>query len=413
MKKLFFEHKFEYLDHAGMEKMLSSELGEKLLELARNISVCLHEDWKSNLVREKGLDYQHFRPVKDAELEKEIIEHKDEYLKKMSDDGKPLYRIVESEGEGGQKVYNAQFDLIRVPFEELSQKWQDANLDAAKFALCLVKTCLDQGGLNGEPGEIFTNFEKMAHDVHIEWIYREGGWADPKLLLPYELLTVDTIGNNQKEKDRAHVKLTTKELTFQPNILQRNRSIVLRAIRELFGAHLGTIKNESGEDIFTLDPKIFDKLTKDIKKFVDRQNEVDFARYETVKAVVIQKAKEILNGKTELSFDDLEKLSATYFAEWKRHVQAIYELPQELSELYKNLGVDDVKVNHKTVAREEVVEILKEMVSKNELSQELGNSIGSVFDEKSSLGKIVKKCNEEDYANYIAKINGGSQPGEE
>ena len=70
---------FNYLDHSGMSAMLEGENGDKLLELAENISVCLHEDWKSNLVREKGKDYQHFRPVKDAEFAKMVIANKDEY----------------------------------------------------------------------------------------------------------------------------------------------------------------------------------------------------------------------------------------------------------------------------------------------------------------------------------------------
>lgn len=91
MEKLGFKSYFNYIDHTGMEAMLANpEQGPKLLELARNISACLHEDWKQNLIREKGTEYQHFRPVKDAKFEQEVLsnpEIKENYLALMSDDG--------------------------------------------------------------------------------------------------------------------------------------------------------------------------------------------------------------------------------------------------------------------------------------------------------------------------------------
>ena len=52
----------------------------------------------------------------------------------VSPDGKDLFLF----GDDG----SVKFDLIRVDFDHLTQKWQDANFDAAMFALCLVQDCI-------------------------------------------------------------------------------------------------------------------------------------------------------------------------------------------------------------------------------------------------------------------------------
>ncbi len=393
MEKLGFIQFFNYLDHSGMSAMLEGENGDKLLELAENISVCLHEDWKSNLVREKGKDYQHFRPVKDAEFAKMVIANKDEYLSLVSEDGKPLYKINETINNG-EISYDVQFDLIRVPFENLTKKWQGANSEAAKFALCLVKTAADNGSLNATGNELFLNFEAMAHDIHLEWMFREGDWAAVELLLPYELLTVDTNGYNQKDKDRAHVVATTAELTFQPNILARNRSIVIRAVNELFkeNAKLGGLNPEIMRNIANL------------QTFIDEKNNEDFEAYLAIKRVVMEKALSLLTEKTELSFEDLEILSATYFETWRKSVKNFTELPKTVDVNYDNILVDDARVNHKNIARTEVKKILSEMVKEQILDEGIGTSLTEIADKNSKLGKRIVNKNETDFLNYLATI---------
>lgn len=424
METLGFKHYFNYLDHKGMEAMLASPEGEKFLELARNISVCLHEDWKQNLIREKGTEYQHFRPVKDAELASKVLANKEEYLNKVSADGKHLFRIVEGEKDG-QKTYDVQFDLIRVPFEDLSKKWQEANLEAAKFALCLVKTAADGGQLEAVGEELFKNFEMMSHDVHLEWMYRESGWAAPELLLPYEYLTIDTPSHNEKDKDRAHIEATTAELTFQPNIMERNRSIVIRAINELFGNNA----IESG-----LNPEILKNIV-EIKKYVELQNQIDYQAFKQTKQAVIEKSK-MLKGKTSITFEELETLAKTYFETWKESVKYISELPKadgsiigalpkSVNVSYDNLTVDDVRVNHKNISRIEVRKILEslvkeqaqiiEKVQKGELDKKVLENIVLInpqiladladFEKGSSpIGKRVASKNEADYADYLANL---------
>lgn len=421
MNILGFEHYFNFLDHKHMEMMLASSEGEKLLDLARNISVCLHEDWKRNLVREKGKEYQHFRPVKDDAMAQNILANKDKFLSMRSDDGKPLYRILETE-KNGQKNYEVQFDLIRVPFENLSKKWQEANLDAAKFALCLVKTATDSGRLDCTGRELFENFEMMAHDVHLEWIHREGGWAAPELLLPYEYLVVDTKGYNQKDKDRAHVAATTSELTFQPNIMARNRSIVVRAIKELFASRT----TESG-----LNETIMRNIAK-IQSFIDAQNEMDYVAYAKTKKAVADASFKTLKGKTNLSFEDLETLSGTYFEAWKESTKylssskkldgtTIGDLPKSVDVPYGKLVVDDPRVNYKNISRSWVKQILGEIVKEQQklkqqveegklgaealegvtfISPEILKDLDQIFDAKSHLGSIVAKQNERDFAEY-------------
>lgn len=402
MERLGFIHYFNFLDHAGMEEMLASENGDKLLELARNISVCLHEDWKKNLVRENGEEYQHFRPVKDSELAKRVLSDREKYLSLTAEDGKPLFKIDETIKDG-KISYDVQFDLIRVPFENLTKKWQEANLEAAKFALCLVNTATKNGALNTKDEELFLNFEGMSHDVHLEWMFREGEWAAPELLLPYEYLTVDTDGYNQKDKDRAHVVATTAELTFQPNILARNRSIVIRAINELFKG----FSNESG-----LNPEIMQNIS-ELQKFIDDSNKRDYELYLKIKEKVIAKATSLLEDKSELTFEDLEKLANCYFEAWKVSAKHIGELPKEIDVSYDNIVVDDPSVNHKNIARIEVSKILMGMVKDKSLSSEIMQSIENANNAlkrypkaDSPLGKRIVTKNETDYADYlVAKQN--------
>ncbi len=421
-KRLSFDVQVNYLDEAKMNEILSTEEGRKLLNLARNISACLHEDWKENLVREKGPEYQHFRDVKDENRRAEILANKEEILqvknlleinpnaitqeqrkKYLSEDGKLLYKIdiQKKKMEDGTEVdfEVAMFDLIRVPFVELTQKWQDANLDAAKFALCLVKNCLDLGELEGDNQKIFQTFENMAHDVHEYWV-SQNSWADEKLMLPYELLTVDTPGYNEKDKDRDKVKKTTVALTNQSNLPERNRSIVVRAIMEL----MGDKALESG-----LTPEYLERLEK-IAPLIERQNKEDFARYNRNKDLVHEYAKRLLDGKSEISFEDLEKLSEVYFESWKREVSKIMTLPTELSVAYGVIPFDDVRINHKNIARGEVLKIIYEL--------EQGKKISKVPLAKDIKEKI-NESNDKDYKAYQEQLrkkqeepNGQPEPGE-
>ena len=395
---MFFENNAMFLDHAGMEQMLASLDGPQLLALARNISVCLHEDWKQNLINEKGPEYQHFRPVKDPELEKRIIENADEYLS-IELGGKKLYKIIEQKQPDGTVTKSAQFDLIRVPFEHLSQKWQDANLDAAKFALCLVKTCVDQNAFGESKQEAFDTFEGMSHDVHIEWMEREHSWADVRLLFPYKHLLVKSQNNNEKDKDRAHVIAVTNELTFQPNILARNRSIVVRAIDELF-------KDKAIQTGLT--PEFMQKITS-IKDLIEQQNNADFARYSTFKDAVRAEIEPILKGKTELTFADLEKCAAKYYEHWKAQAKTVDgTLPKEYDASYDDLLADDERINFKNVARLDITDLIKEMVKEQVLSEGLleGANIVSSGDKSSELGQKIAAKNQEDVANYQALLKG-------
>ena len=395
---MFFKHIANYLDHEGMMKMIESDQGENLKSLASQISVCLHEDWKNNLIREKGEEYQHFRPVKDAEMEKEILENAEKYLSIKSKDGKPLYRIDEKVNADGSVTKSAQFDLIRVPFENLSKKWQNANYDAAQFALCLVKTSIDKNAFEGDPEQIFKNFEKMAHDVHIEWMERESDWADVRLLVPYEQLVVKTAGHNEKDKDRAHVQAIVTELTFQPNILARNRSIVARAIKELTGKNA----TESG-----LNPEFSSKLS-EINGLLETQNNADYARYTNFKNQVKTKIEPLLEGKTSLSLADVEKMAEVYYNCWKKQAKTVGKLPKEYDASYSDLLVDDERINFKNVARREIADLIKEMAKEKTINESLIADADTILNEDTSkkLGQKIKERNQEDLANYQALTSG-------
>ncbi len=459
---LFFEHLAKYLNHEQMLAMFNSPEGDKLLKLSENTSKCLHEDWKQNLINEKGPDYQHFRAVKDKKFTEIVLAHRKEFenidennlfetyqklflpvIKKQyphlseeeqnnlifkhygidpnapkKENPKKLFRIVpvevkreEEQPDGSKKeiteiVEEVQFDLIRVPFEALTKKWQDANLDAAKFALCLVKKCVENGELEGTKEQIFEVFENMAHDVHIEWMEREHSWADVRLLFPYEHLLVKSETNNEKDKDRAQIVSISKELTFQPNILALNRSIVVRAIEELF-------KDKSIAS--GLNPAYLEKLIS-IKDLLEQQNKTDFARYANFKATFKSEVAPILKGKSELTFEDLEKCASIYYNHWRAQARTVGALPKEYNASYENLLADDERINFKNVARREIADLIKEMVKQKELDAGLEKGADIVLngdpekdeDKKSILDKKIKAQNKEDVANYVALTNSSS-----
>ena len=400
LKTMFFEHIANYLDHEDVQNMMQSKEGTFIQILAEKISACLHEDWKQNLIREKGPEYQHFRPVKDEDLEKDILENPDKYLSQKSEDGKSLYRIVENKKEDGTVVYNAQFDLIRVDFENLSRKWQLANYDAALFALCLVKKAVEQGAFKGDQAQTFKEIEMMSHDVHIEWMQREKDWADVRLLVPYEQLIVSTEGHNEKDKDRAHVFAVSNELTFKPNISDRNRSIVERVIKVLFEENA----IESG-----LNPEIMERI-QNAMTLVEEQNKTDYARCSAFKEEVKKQTLVALKNKKELGFAELEKISEIYYKEWKKQAKTIGQLPSEYDASYSELLADDERINFKNAARLDMVDLVKEMVEEGLLPETMLQGANSVFDESTELGKKVKRSNEEDFANYQALIKGNVKP---
>ena len=407
-KVLGFEQRANYMDKEKMEKMLSGEEGAELLKLAGNISAALHEDWKENLVREKGTEYQHFRDVKDEERKQEILANKEEInqveellktdpsaitaeqrKKYLSEDGKLLYRIETQKkkvmGEDGEEkevdVEVAMFDLMRVPFVELTKRWQDANLDAAKFALCLVKEVLDQGKLKGSPEEIFKVFEEMSHDVHLFWMV-ENMWADPDLLRPYEYLKVDTPGYNEKDKDRDKINKTTVALTNQSNLPERNRSIVVRAVIELMNNHAVSTG---------LDPKVLESLHS-IIPHIKKQNEIDYTRYLKNKNKVQDTAQRVLKDKDEMLFSDLEILARTYFEDWKKEYLQSIGLPDDVNVPYDQIPVEDERINHKNIARKEVLQILMELQKEGKLI---------VPPPEKAMKKKIADSNKKDHAKYL------------
>lgn len=205
--------------------------------------------------------------------------------------------------------------------------------------------------------------------------------------MPYEYLTVDTNGYNQKDKDRAHVFATTTELTLQPNILARNRSIVITAIKTLF-------ENNSTET--GLNPEILKNLL-GIEKYINESNERDYNLYVEIKTQVKEEATKLLGNKKELGFEDLEKLAATYFEAWKNNTKQVRDLPKELDVKYESLIVDDPRVNHKNIARSEVKKILTEMVNEHILD-------ASILETLNSSNDKVAKQNATDYANYLSSM---------
>lgn len=424
---MHFENKENYVSHEEATSLYDSKLmrvgyeredalhndqAKKLLGLAKLVSRCLHEDWKQNLINERGTEYQHFRPVKDSTLTEMVLANPDGYLSLRSEDDKPLFRLVpkqrkikkEVEEDGVTKLVETdeyetytevQFDLIRVDFDNLTDAWQNANLDAAKFAIALIHKALPQGALQGDPQKVFEDLEKMSHDVHIEWMIREQDWGDISLFFPYELLTAE-----EQSKDTAQLLSIIEGLSFKSNIFARNRAIVIRAIKET----LGQFATDEG-----LEQTIMKNLEA-IEPIVAKYTEENEKRSSEFKLAVAEQTVDALKGKDSLTFEDFEKLAEIYYNEWKRQASQVMKLPKEYESSYENHVVSHPRINFKAVARKEMMDLVTELVQGGFVNASILDSIQQINDPNSDIAKKITARNDEDYANYQASLKGNVKP---
>ena len=422
-KTNFFEHIPYFLSHDKKEGLFQDkEIGPKFLHLSELVSKCLHEDWKKNIVNENGENYQHFRPVKDAELTKLVLENKDYFLsidennlyerynlqrfnlEKETDKEQPkkLFKIVQKETTKRQQqpdgsviekkviIEEVQFDLLRIPFEALTKKWQDANLDAAKYAIALTRAGLDQGALQGNPEKVFEDFEKMSHDVHIEWMIREQGWGDVRLFFPYELLSVNSLKNGEKQKDRDQLLVIFSGLSFRSDILAKNRSIVLRALKEV----LEEYSNDNG-----LKQEIANSIEQ-IQPLIEMQNQIDYERCKNFKQEVKKQTEVLLRSSTSFTFEELEKVCEVYYNEWKKQARTVMKLPKEYDLSYSEFPAMDERLNFKNAATLDMTELIKEMVQEGLLNESLLEGVNAMNNPQSEISQKIAKRNKQDLANY-------------
>lgn len=396
---------------------------KKLTDLANLMSQGLHEDWKQNLISERGVDYQHFRPVKDNKFTEHVLANRDIYLnltpelyceltgidrKELKpEDMVPLFKIepkqrkVKKQQPDGttkeivEDYEEVQFDLIRVQFKHLTQKWKDANLEAAKFAIALIKTALPQGALQGDPQKVYEDLEKMSHDVHIEWMQREASWADPRLYVPYELLGVD-----EQNKDTDQIMTVLQGLSFRSNIFDRNRDIVKRALK----AVLEEFVDDEG-----LKQEILENIEKTKPIAAEKDAEIT-QRTAAFKQVIKAEVIRVLRGKKSFTFDDLEKISAIYYNEWRKQARTVMKLPPEYDASYENHQVEDERLNFKNVARLEMADLVRELVEKGLIPETMLAGVNDMENPKSEIAKRIAGKNEEDFANYQAMIKGNVKP---
>ena len=441
-----FEAVAYFLDHDKSEAMFTTEAAafdkameegrledakQPLLNLSNIVSRCLHEDWRLNLINEKRaaliaelekqgveydstkhhIEYQHFRPVKDEDFNNMILANREKYLAmkgKINPDDEnepemPLFKIVPAVKKEQQKdgtikdvpYEQVQFDLLRMNFDELSQSWKDANLKAAKYAIALIKTSLEKGALRGEPKKVFEDIEKMSHDVHIEWMIREEKWGDLKLFLPYELLKTE-----EQKKDAAQLMVIMKGISFQSDVLARNRAIVIRALKEVLAEY-------SDDDGFK--KEIMDNLAA-AQPYIDQYDAANTKRAKSFKKIVKKKTIEALAGKETFTFAELEQVAEIYYNEWRAQASVLMDLPAEYDNGYAEHPVAHERLNFKNIARYEMESLLKELLKEKAISAGLAEGIESIGNSKSEIGERIKKQNQTDFANYNAMMSGAAQP---
>jgi hypothetical protein len=235
----------------------------------------------------------------------------------------------------------------------------------------------------------------MSHDVHIEWMQREASWADPRLYVPYELLGVD-----EQNKDTDQIMTVLQGLSFRSNIFDRNRDIVKRALKAVLEEFVDDegLKQEILENIEKTKPIAAEKDAEITKRTA--------AFKQVIKAEVIR----VLRGKKSFTFDDLEKISAIYYNEWRKQARTVMKLPPEYDASYENHQVEDERLNFKNVARLEMADLVRELVEKGLIPETMLVGVNDMENPKSEIAKRIAGKNEEDFANYQAMIKGNVKP---
>jgi len=380
----FFNRPTYFLSSAQFAAMKDGGLGEHILGVASETSKHFHYNWRDDLVAAKGESYQHFRPLKDDKISAEILAlyesgnfseeaagrilnpENEEPL--VSPDGLPLFRV-----ENGQ----VQFDLIRVDFDHLTTKWQNTNLDAAQFALALVQTCIT----TNVPFTL-ENFEKMSSDIHEYWAENNNyPGQSAKLMTVYKNLPVDSLKNNQKDKDRVHIGLTVNNLSLPLTEASKNRSIVLNAMQVLFREH-----QQAG----TLNPEFAEQL-KALEGEIARQNVEEFTKYTLLSSQTKEDIANILAENPNMTIETFEQLASAFHANWVN----IYGEGQDenLVAPYESLPVNDPSFNQKQFSRECVTTFLGEMVQS-------GNLEPSVMTDVKGLSEEIEAINQSDFLKY-------------
>lgn len=381
----FFSRPRYFLTTERYKMMQYGSEGWYLTTLAKESSRSFHYSWRDDLITAKGEEYQHFRPLKDDAVATQIRALYDSGNFSLAEAGRILNPDCEEElvSPDGKDLFlfgddgSVKFDLIRVDFDHLTQKWQDANFDAAMFALCLVQDCIWH-----QVPFTFENFEKMSSDIHEYWCENNNyPGQSAKLMTIYKNLPVDALRNNQKDKDRAHIGLTVGSLSLPLTEASKNRQIVLNAMNAIFKHY-----QENG----MLDPRFSEQL-ESLQTQIDQKNVEDFTKYKMLQSQTKEQLVVLLQDKTEVDLETFEGLAAVFHDQWR----SIYGEDQDANIVldYDKLPVNDPLFNQKQFSRECVQTFLGEMVQEGLIPETVAESVAG-------LEKEIAAQNQADFLLY-------------
>jgi hypothetical protein len=95
-----------------------------------------------------------------------------------------------------------ELDIAATAYADLPSDWQAENRLGAESAVDPILAAVDASRSLDE-----SFVEEAAATVHSKWIERNGGWADPKLMVAYADLPEE-----EKEKDRFFVRRAIEAL---------------------------------------------------------------------------------------------------------------------------------------------------------------------------------------------------------
>lgn len=241
----------------------------------------LHQTWAMN--KRKQIDPKTNKPFTQVWKDTGDDAYDNKMLELISNGKKPEYVKVE---DGQVKI-----DILNMPYEELSNKWKQENIEAGVAVEKILGLDKVYWGLNYIPlfeklfGVKFNglkskksdckNFDKgkveeYAKKVHNMWVERReqerkenpDAWIDESLMVPYEKLSEE-----EKMKDRVHILLAMEVLRVV------NKGIVLDYMLDrVYGDR--PVFTPDGQENYATNPTMGSVLYSNVDKFTEDEIEI-------------------------------------------------------------------------------------------------------------------------------------------
>lgn len=111
---------------------------------------------------------------------------------------------MKDDGNGGE------VDIANTPYSQLPDKWKKENYESAAFA---VEAAIKAAAVNRSKT---IGVDEVAEQIHVDWLVRNGSWAEDSQKLPYSQLSEE-----EREKDRVIARQAINAIGGTPTTSMR------------------------------------------------------------------------------------------------------------------------------------------------------------------------------------------------